>query len=239
MMEDLTAGMGFRPSRFGYRRVTRIWTRLTLVEDLGGQPYGQRGQQAHMVRCRCDCGAEVEVRLGGLRNGTTRSCGCLQRDTMRQIKTTHGQTDTRLHRIWRAMRTRCQNRATPSYVYYGARGITVDPHWDRFEPFRDWALLHGYRDTLSIDRIDNNGPYSPENCRWITMSEQQRNTRQNRILTAWGESKSLITWAEDDRCQATYSGIRHHLKAGWTGACYQPSDGPWSNHPNNSLQMRA
>jgi hypothetical protein len=141
--EDVGAGMGFKASRFGYRKVSRHWGRLTFIQDVGMQPCGRQGQRAHMVRCVCQCETQVDVCLGNLRNGTTRSCSCLQRDTVRKMKTTHGLTDTRLHRIWRMMLSRCRNPNLPFYQYYGGRGIQVCEQWREFEPFRDWALANG------------------------------------------------------------------------------------------------
>jgi hypothetical protein len=114
------------------------------------------------------------------------------------------------------MRRRCRNASHQEYHNYGGRGITVCEEWSDFTTFRDWARANGYRDDLTIDRIDNDGPYSPENCRWATHIQQVRNTRRNRWVTAWGETKCLAEWVEDDRCLATKQALFYRLTVGWT-----------------------
>lgn len=139
--------------------------------------------------CKCDCGNVISANARRLKIGQKKSCGCLQKETARAIMLevrragtaylykTHNQTSTRLYRIWSAMRSRCANSNHRFYYLYGARGIKVCDEWQRFEPFRDWALSNGYADNLSIDRIDVNGNYEPSNCRWASNIEQQRNKR--------------------------------------------------------------
>lgn len=109
----------------------------------------------------------------------------------------HGGKGSRLYSIWRAMKTRCYNPNSKAYPRYGGRGITVCDEWlDSFEAFRDWALANGYRDDLTIDRVDSNGPYAPENCRWATYKEQANNTRRNRIITVNGERLTIAAASE-------------------------------------------
>ena len=113
------------------------------------------------------------------------------------MHTTHGGSGTRLNKIYRAIKQRCNNPQNPAYENYGGRGITVCAEWlNSFEAFRDWALANGYRDDLTIDRIDNDGPYCPENCRWVTMKQQGNNRRSNRVLTYNGENHTITEWAE-------------------------------------------
>ena len=141
-------------------------------------------------RCRCECGREVIVLGHLLRNGNTTSCGCFSRECHSALmKTrnakgqgkqprhiTHGGSKTRLYNIWIGMKGRCYCSSKSVYKYYGERGITVCDEWRYdFAAFRDWALSHGYRDDLTIDRKDANGNYEPSNCRWITLQEQQKN----------------------------------------------------------------
>lgn len=130
--------------------------------------------------CRCECGAVIPVLASNLQRGQSRSCGCLRRDMASDLHKRHGLTGTRIHRIWKQMRQRCQNPNTRSYADYGGRGIAVCAEWDAFEAFREWSLANGYRDDLSIDRIDNDAGYSSDNCRWATSAEQAQNKRSRR-----------------------------------------------------------
>lgn len=119
----------------------------------------------------------------------------------RAAGTTHGLSGgrahtSRLYRIWRNMKQRCTNPRAAKHHLYGGRGITVCDEWHAYEPFHAWAIANGYRDDLTIDRIDNDGPYSPANCHWVTPAHQGRFTRQRRLLTFRGETLSVTEWAE-------------------------------------------
>ena len=128
--------------------------------------------------CRCECGSEVVVEAYSLKTGHTQSCGCFQREATSAANRTHGKRKTRLYRIWVCMKTRCYQKSYHAYRHYGGRGITVCDEWlNNFQGFYDWANANGYSDELSIDRIDVNGCYSPQNCRWVTMAEQNKNKR--------------------------------------------------------------
>ena len=129
-------------------------------------------------------------------------------------KTTHGMYGTRLYRIWRGINDRCRNPKAPSYNLYGGRGITVCPEWRTPQNFFDWAFDNGYSDNLTIDRIDCDKGYSPDNCRWITSDEQQRNKRNNVNITYKGETRCLAEWA-----RITGIGewdIKKRLRNGWS-----------------------
>ena len=108
----------------------------------------------------------------------------------------HGMEGTRLYKIWDCMKQRCTNQNSPNFENYGGRGITVCKEWEDFVNFLSWAEKSGYKDTLSLDRKNNDGPYSPDNCRWSTRIEQQRNKRTNHFLTYNGKTRTIAEWGE-------------------------------------------
>lgn len=142
--------------------------------------------------CKCDCGNMVSAMGYSVIAGRIKSCGCLH-DTF-AVK--HKGAGTKLYGVWRAMKQRCANPKNPSYKSYGGRGIKVCAEWEEFNPFKDWALNNGYEEGLSIERIDNNRGYSPENCRWATFVEQQRNTQKTHWVHYNGKKISLCEICE-------------------------------------------
>lgn len=168
--------------------------RLLVVENLGYK----RERHGTIWRCLCDCGNEVNVVGHALKKGATVSCGCYARESQSKRAKTHGESKTRLYSIYRGMISRCYcENSGEFYKNYGGRGITVCDAWkSSYENFRDWALNNGYSDELTIDRIDVNGNYCPENCRWITMKQQARNKRKTIRLTYHGVTKSAYDWGE-------------------------------------------
>ena len=125
-----------------------------------------------------------------------------------------GRKNTRLYRIYRNMLSRCYNKKASHYLRYGGRGIKVCDEWkNNFKNFYDWSIKNGYSDTLTIDRIDNNSSYYPENCRWVDIKTQSRNTSRTHLVTINGQTKSLIEWSEIHN--VNYRTLRDRLKRGW------------------------
>lgn len=177
-------------------------------EDLTGRRFGrllvkrryERESRATYWLCECDCGNGVVVRGGNLRIGKTKSCGCLKNEAsskrITEMNISHGESDSRLYGIWCDMKKRCTNSSHWAYVRYGGRGITFDPMWEKYEIFAEWSRKNGYEDNLTLDRENNDGPYSPNNCRWVTRKVQSRNKSNNTVLEFEGKSLTLAEWAE-------------------------------------------
>ena len=167
--------------------IGRRYTRLVVLRENGHDKHGMR-----IFECLCDCGNVVNVPIARLQNGQTKSCGC--------IRNKYGlkpSKDTKLYRVWSSMRRRCNNSNDSAFHNYGARGIYVCDLWNcDYGSFMNWAYQNGYHDGLSIDRINNDGPYSPDNCRWVDRKVQQNNMRSNRFIEFNGERKTISGWAE-------------------------------------------
>lgn len=141
--------------------------------------------------CQCDCGNTKTVEAYALKIGRTKSCGCLSVDIARQKAIRHGLRHTRIYNIWRNMKYRCEHKDHPQYIDYGGRGIYVCEEWHDFMMFYKWATENGYQDNLTIDRIDNNNGYSPDNCRWVDAKIQGNNKRNNLIVEFKGKPMTI------------------------------------------------
>lgn len=151
---------------------------------------GKNVSGSYIWMCKCDCGDYKEVYVTRLLNGKTAHCGCL-------TKVKNPVANERLFHIWQGIKTRCFNPNAKEYKDYGGRGITLFSAWiNDYKAFREWAYSNGYSDELTIDRINNNSGYYPENCRWITLTEQQSNKRNN-VFVNYNDEK--ITLAELSR----------------------------------------
>lgn len=169
--------------------------RLTVIRKNGVE---RRGKSSHSIwLCLCDCGMEKSVVRDKLISGDTISCGCYKRESAKKRFKKHGMAGTRIWKIWVGMRSRCNRESDKSYPDYGGRGISVCEEWSKFEPFAKWALLNGYANELTIERIDVNGDYCPKNCKWATKSEQSNNKRNNRMINYEGKKQSLADWSRE------------------------------------------
>ena len=181
---------------------------MSQYKDISGQKFGRLTAIKRMYTknhksiwlCKCECGNVIEVPINSLTCNNTKSCGCLHHDMMLKRNTKHDKRDTRLYNIWANMKQRCYNNNHPSYKNYGARGITVCSEWkDDFMAFYDWAMSNGYKDNLTIDRVDNDRNYEQSNCRWADSNQQNRNKRNNVNYTFNGETHCLKDWCKIQR----------------------------------------
>lgn len=183
----------YRKGKGGYMRCKTDLTgekfgRLTVLERTDNNKHGDV-----MWLCKCECGKNTVVSNSRLKKGITKSCGCYRAE----IKTKHGMHDTRLNRIWRNLKKRCNNSNHRDYNRYGGRGIKVCAEWQEdFVNFYNWAMANGYNENLTLDRMDNNGNYEPSNCRWTTPKTQNNNKRNNHYVLYNGEKLTIAQVAE-------------------------------------------
>lgn len=175
--------------------------RLVIVKEVEHHKM-PNGIYRRMFLCKCDCGNEVTCSLANLTSGNTSSCGCLKKETASNNNSTHRQSKTRLYRCWQHMKHRCYREDDENYSYYGGRGIIMCDEWkDSYENFSKWAIDNGYKENLTIDRIDCDGNYEPNNCRWITQKEQTRNTRRNTFVYLEGKGFSMHKFTLSELCE--------------------------------------
>lgn len=211
-LNDLTG------KRFGH------WVVISRAENKGHHT---------MWNCKCDCGTEKSVYASHLTSGMSPSCGCMTRGAIGELNRSHGMSRTRIYEIWCGIKKRCENPNSSGFHIYGSREIKICDLWRHdFLEFYDWAIKNGYSKTLTIDRIDVNGDYCPENCRWVDAKTQSNNTRRTIIVNYNEESLSVKQLSEkigvnynrllkairkynmsvDDAIAYTKSGERHRPK---------------------------
>lgn len=162
----------------------------------------------HFYECECECGNKCLVLKQCLISGHTQSCGCLQKDLAAKCQTTHGKCGGKLYNTWLNMKARCSNEKLPEYKNYGGKGIKVCKEWQNdYENFYNWAMSNGYKEELSIDRIDNSKGYNPENCRWATREEQANNMTTNIKIEYQGEIHTMKQWSK--MLGISYSALRY------------------------------
>lgn len=190
--------------------------------DLSGKRFGLlvvKRRDGHANKgawweCLCDCGNITYLDTRSLTTGHTKSCGCGKANFCRQKATKHNACYSSLYVVWFDMKRRCFDERDPAYKNYGQRGISVCKEWrESFVCFKEWAENNGYRPQLTLERIDNNGNYHPDNCKWVTMKEQSNNRRNNINITFNGQTKTLKQWSES--IGLGYNTLWQRWKAGW------------------------
>lgn len=213
----------------GPDRTPLLEVAMPAYKDITGQRFGRlvaerfvefriygtkstKGRAAWVFRC--DCGAYHTMLAQTAKERDFQGYGCPRcvKEFRAREKCVHGWTGMRLHRIWIGIRARCNNQNDTSYSNYGARGIFVSPAWDDFETFLAWSKANNYADNLELDRIDNNGPYAPDNCRWVNHTVNARNTRRTRRVILDGEEMAVTALAE--KSDFAYTTILGRLNRG-------------------------
>lgn len=184
--------------------------KLTVLYEDKSQKY----ERVHWI-CKCDCGNIISVSRNELRDGHTKSCGCLKLKN-NGLTTRANYRDNRLYNIWRGIKKRCTLPSDKDYKNYGGRGIQICNEWlNSYIAFHDWAINNGYSEELTIDRIDYDGNYEPSNCRWVTMKEQNNNKRSNVFFTYNGKTKSMSKWCDEfgvsyEKIKNKYETLKKH-----------------------------
>ena len=189
----------------------QIFGRLT-VTGLGYVGSRYNGNPYRGLVCECECGNRVTIREDRILSGKTKSCGCLRDETRGKSSITHNKTNTSTYHIWSTIKDRCNNKNSKGWIRYGGRGISMCDRWSN--SFENFLLDMGERpEGLQIDRIDNNGNYELNNCRWVTISQNSRNRRSNVNLTYKGETHTLVEWSEI--MGVTENTLANRRKKGW------------------------
>ena len=179
------------------------YNRLTAVRF----DHRDKGKNAYWL-FRCDCGNEKVAQVSNVKSGNIKSCGCL----LKEVKTTHGMYLSREYKTWQLMKARCLNKKNSDYKKWGGRGIKICDRWLKFKNF--------YKDMgkkpkgKSLDRIDNNGNYEPDNCRWATREEQANNKRNNHLLAFKNKTITLAQWSRETGIK--YDTLKRRIYSGWS-----------------------
>lgn len=193
------------------------------IKDHTNEKYGrlivlqfvERKKHNSYWKCRCDCGNEIIVPITYLTTGDTKSCGCLRKEqAIKNGKKNKFVKNKRLYNIWIDMKRRCYNKNRKAYKNYGGRGIIICDEWkNNFMSFYNWAIENGYDDKLTIDRIDNNGNYEPNNCRWATLKQQANNTSHNHVVEYKGKKYTLSELAKE--YDLNYVLVKSRIRNNW------------------------
>lgn len=187
--------------------VGKKYNRLTV-----SQKYSTDNRGEVLWKCICDCGNEIVALGGNIRSGGTKSCGCLNNERIGDLRRSHNMAKSRIFRIWTGIRKRCNNCKDKSYKHYGGRGINICKRWNIFLNFYN-DMKDGYKDNLTIERINVNGNYEPINCIWATAKQQARNKRNNVLITFNGKSLTKSEWS--DISGTGRDTIAWRIKKGW------------------------
>lgn len=175
----------------------------------------EKGGRRLRVEAQCVCGDIRDYAYRYLKNGNTKSCGCVRNKKLAEANATHHLTSHPLYQVYMDMKVRCYSPACKSYENYGGRGIRICQEWlDDINAFRIWGMENGYAKGLQLDREDNNGDYTPSNCRWVTKDVNNVNTRRNIYMEAWGERKTVTDWSRDKRCKVNWNTLKGRLRTG-------------------------
>lgn len=193
------------------------------AEDLTGRRFGRLTIQERDYSRKgtfwiadCDCGGSTVAAASDFKRGGVNSCGCLRREMSKAKVFKHGESHprTREYSIWCAMQQRCNDRNHKDYPKYGGRGITISHEFNDYSKFL--SIMGRCPEGFSIERRDNNGPYSPDNCRWADAQDQSNNKRNNKLLTIFGETKTLAAWGRDSRCAVSPGQLKSRIgRQGW------------------------